>query len=55
MGDDVVDVKSGEGVVMEVCGAGDKAEAVVRFPGAGEKRLLVAWAPLQKQERRRGG
>jgi DNA helicase-2/ATP-dependent DNA helicase PcrA len=35
-------------VILEVIGAGDKAEAVVRFPGLGEKRLLLAWAPLKK-------
>ena len=48
IGDDVVHGKWGEGVVLEVVGAGDKAEAVVRFPSVGEKRLLVAWAPLKK-------
>ena len=47
-GDDVVHGKWGEGVVLEIIGAGDKAEAVVRFPGVGEKRLLLAWAPLKK-------
>jgi DNA helicase-2/ATP-dependent DNA helicase PcrA len=47
-GDDVVHGKWGEGVVLEIVGAGDKAEAVVRFPGMGEKRLLLAWAPLKK-------
>ena len=47
-GDDVVHGKWGEGVVLEVVGAGEKAEAVVRFPGMGEKRLLLAWAPLKK-------
>ena len=47
-GDDVVHGKWGEGVVLEVIGEGDKAEAVVRFPGTGEKRLLLAWAPLKK-------
>src|SRR5438552_2617203 len=49
-GDDVVHGKWGEGVVLEVIGEGDKAEAVVRFPGTGEKRLLRAWAPLKKGE-----
>ena len=47
-GDDVVHAKWGEGVVLEVIGTDDKAEAVVRFAGLGEKRLLVAWAPLKK-------
>jgi DNA helicase II / ATP-dependent DNA helicase PcrA len=47
-GDDVVHGKWGEGVILEVIGSGDKAEAVVRFPGLGEKRLLLAWAPLKK-------
>ena len=47
-GDDVRHGKWGEGVVLAVEGAGDKAEVVVRFPDAGEKRLLLAWAPLEK-------
>ncbi len=47
-GDDVVHGKWGEGVVLEVVGTGDKAEAVVRFPGLGEKTLLLAWAPLKR-------
>ena len=47
-GDDVVHGKWGEGVILEVIGSGDKAEAVVRVPGVGEKRLLLAWAPLKK-------
>src|SRR5688572_734461 len=42
VGDDVVHGKWGEGVVLEVIGTGDRAEAVVRFPGVGEKRLLLA-------------
>ena len=48
VGDDVVHRKWGEGVILEVLGSGDKAEAVVRFPGVGEKHLLLAWAPLKK-------
>jgi DNA helicase-2/ATP-dependent DNA helicase PcrA len=35
-------------VILAIEGIGDKAEAVVRFPGFGEKRLLLAWAPLEK-------
>ncbi len=48
VGDDVVHAKWGEGVVLEIIGSNDKAEAVVRFPSVGEKRLLLAWAPLKK-------
>ncbi|MBM3674692.1 MAG: DNA helicase PcrA [Actinobacteria bacterium] len=48
VGDDVAHEKFGEGVILDVIGSGDKAEAVVRFRDAGEKRLLLAWAPLQK-------
>lgn len=38
----------GEGVVKEIVGAGDRAEAVVIFDAHGTKRLLLAWAPLEK-------
>ena len=48
VGDDVRHTKWGEGVILDIEGAGDKAEAVVRFPAVGEKRLLLAWAPLEK-------
>ncbi|HEX4776632.1 MAG TPA: UvrD-helicase domain-containing protein [Acidimicrobiia bacterium] len=48
VGDDVLHEKFGEGVILDLTGEGDKAEAVVRFRDAGEKRLLLAWAPLQK-------
>jgi ATP-dependent DNA helicase UvrD/PcrA len=48
VGDDVGHDTFGEGVVVDVIGEGDKAEAVIRFRDAGEKRLLLAWAPLQK-------
>ena len=51
VGDDVVHGKWGEGVVLEIMGAGDKTEAVVRFPGLGEKHLLLAWTPIKKVER----
>jgi DNA helicase-2/ATP-dependent DNA helicase PcrA len=49
-GDGVVHGTWGEGVVLEVRGSGDKSEAVVRFPKVGEKRLLLAWAPLTRAE-----
>ena len=48
VGDDVRHQKWGEGVILEIEGLGDKTEAVVRFPGTGEKRLLLSWAPLEK-------
>jgi DNA helicase-2/ATP-dependent DNA helicase PcrA len=48
VGDDVVHGKWGEGVVLEIIGSGDAAEVIVRFPSVGEKRLLLAWAPLKK-------
>jgi DNA helicase-2/ATP-dependent DNA helicase PcrA len=48
VGDDVRHAKFGEGVILDINGQGDKAEAVVRFPDVGEKVLLLSWAPLQK-------
>ncbi|MGI8984790.1 MAG: DNA helicase PcrA [Acidimicrobiales bacterium] len=48
VGDDVVHGKFGEGVVLEMIGGGDAAEVIVRFPGVGEKRLLLAWSPIKK-------
>jgi ATP-dependent DNA helicase UvrD/PcrA len=48
VGDDVTHEKFGEGVVLELIGDGDRTEAVVNFRDIGEKRLLLAWAPLQK-------
>jgi len=37
----------GLGTVVAVSGTGDRAEATVRFDEAGDKRLLLAWAPLE--------
>ena len=48
LGDDVVHEKFGEGVVIDLQGDGDKAEVRVRFVDAGEKWLLLAWAPLRR-------
>ncbi|NLV55993.1 MAG: UvrD-helicase domain-containing protein [Acidimicrobiales bacterium] len=48
VGDDVRHAKWGEGVVLDIEGAGDKTEVLVRFPSQGEKRLLLAWAPIEK-------
>jgi DNA helicase II / ATP-dependent DNA helicase PcrA len=48
VGDDVAHTTFGEGVILAIEGQADKAEAVVHFRDAGEKRLLLAWAPLQR-------
>ncbi len=48
VGDRVRHSHWGEGVVREIVGMGDRAEAVVVFNGHGAKRLLLAWAPLEK-------
>jgi DNA helicase-2/ATP-dependent DNA helicase PcrA len=48
VGDDVTHEAFGEGVVLEIEGEGESAEAVVRFRDQGEKRLLLAWAPLRR-------
>jgi DNA helicase-2/ATP-dependent DNA helicase PcrA len=48
IGDDVTHDKFGEGVIIDIEGSGDRAEATVNFRDVGEKRLLLAWAPLQK-------
>jgi len=48
VGEDVVHRAWGDGVVESVHGEGDRAEAVVRFATRGEKRLLLAWAPLER-------
>ena len=41
IGDDVTHERFGEGVIVDIEGSGDKAEAIVRFREAGEKRLLL--------------
>ncbi|MDQ1429055.1 MAG: ATP-dependent helicase UvrD/PcrA, partial [Acidimicrobiaceae bacterium] len=46
--DDVVHAKWGEGVVLEVAGMGDRAEATVHFPSVGQKRLNLSMAPLKR-------
>jgi DNA helicase-2/ATP-dependent DNA helicase PcrA len=48
VGDDVRHGKFGEGVILDIAGSGDKAEARVRFRDVGEKTLLLSWAPLEK-------
>jgi DNA helicase-2/ATP-dependent DNA helicase PcrA len=48
IGDDVTHEIFGEGVIVDISGRGDDAEATVRFREAGERRLVLAWAPLRK-------
>jgi DNA helicase-2/ATP-dependent DNA helicase PcrA len=48
VGDDVNHERFGEGVIVDIEGSGDKAEAIVRFRDIGEKRLLLVWAPLTR-------
>jgi DNA helicase-2/ATP-dependent DNA helicase PcrA len=48
IGDDVHHDKFGDGVIVDITGSGDKAEARVRFRDVGEKTLLLSWAPLAR-------
>lgn len=48
VGDDVRHPSFGEGVVIGISGAGDRAEAVINFASQGVKHLALAWAPLTK-------
>ena len=48
VGDDVAHPSFGEGVIIDISGSGDKAEAVINFAGVGQKHLALAWAPLKK-------
>jgi superfamily I DNA/RNA helicase len=48
IGDDVVHNTFGEGVIIDLRGSGDKAEATIRFRGVGTKILSLAWSPLIK-------
>ena len=49
IGDDVVHPVFGEGVIIDLDGVGEKAEATVRFVDRGTKVLALAWAPLTKR------
>jgi ATP-dependent DNA helicase UvrD/PcrA len=48
IGDDVEHPSFGEGVIIDISGSGEKAEAVINFAGVGTKHLALAWAPLKK-------
>jgi DNA helicase-2/ATP-dependent DNA helicase PcrA len=47
-GDTVIHERWGEGVVTTVSGVADDAEATIVFSDVGEKRVLLAYAPLKK-------
>ncbi|MDZ7674324.1 MAG: DNA helicase PcrA [Acidimicrobiales bacterium] len=49
VGDDVSHATFGDGVIIDIEGAGDKTEATIQFADVGEKRLLLSWAPLEKR------
>ena len=49
IGDDVEHPSFGEGVIIDLRGHGESAEATVNFPGVGTKHLSLAWAPLRKR------
>ncbi len=48
VGDDIDHKKWGPGVILEIRGSGDKAEADIHFPDVGQKTLLLSWAPVKK-------
>ncbi len=49
IGDDVEHPAFGDGVIIDIAGSGEKAEATINFPGVGTKHLALAWAPLKKR------
>ena len=49
IGDDVEHPAFGEGVIIDLRGQGEGAEATINFPGVGTKHLALAWAPLKKR------
>ncbi len=49
VGDDVHHATFGDGVILDIVGEGDRAEATIRFADVGEKRLLLSWSPLEKR------
>ncbi|MDJ0960284.1 MAG: DNA helicase PcrA [Acidimicrobiia bacterium] len=48
VGDRVKHAHWGTGTITQVVGDGDRAEAYVSFDSQGVKRLLLAWAPLER-------
>ena len=48
VGDDVEHPSFGEGVIVNIRGSGESAEATIEFANHGKKHLAMAWAPLKK-------
>ncbi|HUV18313.1 MAG TPA: DNA helicase PcrA [Ilumatobacteraceae bacterium] len=48
IGDDVEHPAFGSGVIIDISGSGEKAEATINFPGVGTKHFSLAWAPLKR-------
>ena len=48
VGDNVEHPSFGEGVIIDISGTGEKAEAVINFSGAETKHLSLACAPLKR-------
>jgi DNA helicase-2/ATP-dependent DNA helicase PcrA len=48
VGDDVEHPSFGEGVIVNIRGSGESAEATIEFASHGKKHLALAWAPLKK-------
>ena len=48
IGDDVEHPSFGEGVIINIRGSGESAEATIEFVNHGKKHLSMAWAPLKK-------
>ncbi|MCX7619876.1 MAG: UvrD-helicase domain-containing protein [Acidimicrobiales bacterium] len=49
VGDDVRHPTFGDGVILRIEGQGEKAVATVRFTMAGDRQLLLSWAPLERR------
>ncbi|MFM2436120.1 MAG: ATP-dependent helicase PcrA [Actinomycetota bacterium] len=48
VGDDVEHPSFGEGVIINIRGSGESAEATIEFAKHGAKHLALTWAPLKK-------
>ncbi|MGH2812927.1 MAG: DNA helicase PcrA [Actinomycetota bacterium] len=48
VGEEVVHDRWGSGVITSLSGTGEKAEATIWFSDEGEKRVLIAFAPIRK-------